>query len=184
MVGRSPWSRCTPRPLVALPCGSRSTSRTLRSCAASEAARLTAVVVLPTPPFWFAIASSSPIGSPTLPRAAVVATVMREYHGGSTRRKPPCLPMDRASDDRSPARVFHVERGAVPPPCSAADASAAARTSAPSGFRARRTGDEDRVRAGPDVRGFRVPHPLRSTQGGGLPGRRHRPQGGRGAEGL
>src|SRR5690349_18668058 len=45
-----------PRLLEALPCGSASTSRTRRSFAARHAARLTAVVVLPTPPFWFATA--------------------------------------------------------------------------------------------------------------------------------
>src|SRR5882724_9047967 len=44
-----------PIPLVALPWGSASTSKVRRSAMASEAARLTAVVVLPTPPFWFAI---------------------------------------------------------------------------------------------------------------------------------
>src|SRR5260221_10313586 len=42
-----------PRPLVEFDCGSQSTSRVLTSAAASEAARLMAVVVLPTPPFWF-----------------------------------------------------------------------------------------------------------------------------------
>src|SRR5215469_556516 len=42
--------------MVALPCGSRSISRTRRRVAAREAARLTAVVVLPTPPFWLATA--------------------------------------------------------------------------------------------------------------------------------
>ena len=41
----------TPEPIVALPCGSRSINSTRRRVAASEAARLTAVVVLPTPPF-------------------------------------------------------------------------------------------------------------------------------------
>src|SRR4051794_8134053 len=42
-----------PRPVEALPCGSRSTSSTL--CAAARTvARLMAVVVLPTPPFWLA----------------------------------------------------------------------------------------------------------------------------------
>ena len=46
----------TPQPMVALPCGSRSISSTRRRVAASEAARFTAVVVLPTPPFWFAMA--------------------------------------------------------------------------------------------------------------------------------
>src|SRR4051794_30792005 len=45
-----------PRPVVALPCGSRSTTRTRYPSSASAAPRLTAVVVLPTPPFWFAIA--------------------------------------------------------------------------------------------------------------------------------
>ena len=47
-------SRRTPSALPALPCGSTSTSSVRRSEAASEAARFTAVVVLPTPPFWFA----------------------------------------------------------------------------------------------------------------------------------
>src|SRR6202790_3170409 len=42
--------------MVALPWGSRSISRTRRLVAVSEAARLTAVVVFPTPPFWFATA--------------------------------------------------------------------------------------------------------------------------------
>src|SRR4051812_39378388 len=42
-----------PRPVEALPWGSRSSSRTLWS-AARTVARLMAVVVLPTPPFWFA----------------------------------------------------------------------------------------------------------------------------------
>ena len=38
-------------------CGSRSISSTLRPRMASAAARFTAVVVLPTPPFWFAMAT-------------------------------------------------------------------------------------------------------------------------------
>src|SRR5580698_2135143 len=45
-----------PRALVAFPCGSQSISRVLFSEVASEAPRLTAVVVLPTPPFWLAMA--------------------------------------------------------------------------------------------------------------------------------
>jgi hypothetical protein len=45
-----------PTPLVAFPWGSPSMSRTRRSATARLAARLTAVVVLPTPPFWLAIA--------------------------------------------------------------------------------------------------------------------------------
>src|SRR5580698_10459639 len=49
MVGR-------PRPLVALACGSRSTSSTRAPRSARHAERLTDVVVFPTPPFWFATA--------------------------------------------------------------------------------------------------------------------------------
>src|SRR3569832_2633593 len=43
-------------PDVALPCGSASTSRTRVPQDAIIAARLTAVVVFPTPPFWLATA--------------------------------------------------------------------------------------------------------------------------------
>src|SRR5689334_1195492 len=45
-----------PRPVDALPWGSRSISRTCSLFAASAVARLIAVVVLPTPPFWLATA--------------------------------------------------------------------------------------------------------------------------------
>src|SRR6185295_5007772 len=45
-----------PAPVVALPWGSRSTRSTRRFIAARLAARLTAVVVFPTPPFWFTTA--------------------------------------------------------------------------------------------------------------------------------
>ena len=44
----------TPRPLVALHWGSTSTTSAVRPDLASPAARLIAVVVLPTPPFWLA----------------------------------------------------------------------------------------------------------------------------------
>src|SRR5690348_9185441 len=49
-------SRTNPSPLDELDCRSQSTSRTLTSAAARDAARLIAVVVFPTPPFWFAMA--------------------------------------------------------------------------------------------------------------------------------
>src|SRR6202030_1250638 len=45
-----------PTPVLALPCGSRSNSSTFFSAAARAVARFTAVVVLPTPPFWLAMA--------------------------------------------------------------------------------------------------------------------------------
>src|ERR1700748_921286 len=43
-----------PRPVEALPCGSISITRVGSPTAASAVPRLIAVVVLPTPPFWFA----------------------------------------------------------------------------------------------------------------------------------
>src|SRR5262245_34176622 len=45
-----------PRPVEALPCGSRSMMSTRSPIAASAVPRLIAVVVLPTPPFWLASA--------------------------------------------------------------------------------------------------------------------------------
>jgi hypothetical protein len=59
MVDSSP-AFATPRPLVALPCGSMSTSRTVLPSAARHAPRLTAVVVFPTPPFWLTTAMTWP----------------------------------------------------------------------------------------------------------------------------
>src|SRR5690348_3415247 len=47
-----------PRPYRTDPCGSTSTSSVLMPRRASAAARLIAVVVLPTPPFWLTIAST------------------------------------------------------------------------------------------------------------------------------
>ena len=46
----------TPNPLVIFPCGSRSIVKTFFPASAKQEARLIAVVVLPTPPFWLAIA--------------------------------------------------------------------------------------------------------------------------------
>ena len=51
----------SPRPLVAFDCGSQSTSSVFTSAAAKDEARLMAVVVLPTPPFWLATAMTRPI---------------------------------------------------------------------------------------------------------------------------
>src|ERR1017187_1536685 len=55
MVGL-PVFLATPRPVVELPWGSASMTRTWRSFAARDAPRLMAVVVFPTPPFWLATA--------------------------------------------------------------------------------------------------------------------------------
>src|SRR5262245_50374174 len=58
-----PGPRCPrrPTPLVMLPCGSRSTTRMRWSASARDAARLMAVVVFPTPPFWFVTAMMRPV---------------------------------------------------------------------------------------------------------------------------
>jgi hypothetical protein len=50
-------SDAIPIPVEALPCGSRSISSTFQPVAAMAVAMLIAVVVLPTPPFWLAIAT-------------------------------------------------------------------------------------------------------------------------------
>ena len=47
-----------PRAVLALPCGSRSMTSTVLPAWARAAATLTVVVVLPTPPFWFATVST------------------------------------------------------------------------------------------------------------------------------
>ena len=48
----------SPSPLVALACGSRSIRRIFFRFSAKQAEKLMAVVVLPTPPFWFAKATT------------------------------------------------------------------------------------------------------------------------------
>ena len=53
-----------PNPLVAFPCGSMSINNTLLPLCAKQALKLTAVVVLPTPPFWLAIDITLAIMSP------------------------------------------------------------------------------------------------------------------------
>ena len=59
-----------PSPLVALPCGSMSARRTLYPLSPTAAARLTAEVVLPTPPFWLTIAITFPNPKSPLPFSA------------------------------------------------------------------------------------------------------------------
>src|SRR5437879_11477108 len=54
VAGRESGS--TPRPCVKLACGSKSTRITLRPSWDSPTPTLIVVVVLPTPPFWFATA--------------------------------------------------------------------------------------------------------------------------------
>src|SRR5437870_5121836 len=63
-----------PRPVDALPCGSRSRINTRSPIAASAVPRLIAVVVLPTPPFWLAMAST---------RAGLGASIAAAMSAGS-----------------------------------------------------------------------------------------------------
>ena len=49
------WRSVMPNAVLALPWGSRSMTSVLSPWTASAAARLTAVVVFPTPPFWLAM---------------------------------------------------------------------------------------------------------------------------------
>src|SRR5439155_22589878 len=68
-------AREIPMPLVACASGSPTTSKTCIPDKASAAERLTAVVDLPTPPFWFAIAITRPINQ----------TLIRGWRGSSLR---------------------------------------------------------------------------------------------------
>src|SRR4029077_20384095 len=60
-TGTSPWSK---KAIVALACGSRSMRRVFFFRWAMEAARLMAVVVLPTQPFWLATVRMAVIECP------------------------------------------------------------------------------------------------------------------------
>ena len=57
----STLSTSIPNPELALACGSASINKTFFSKTPSDAAKLTEVVVFPTPPFWLAIAMILPI---------------------------------------------------------------------------------------------------------------------------
>src|SRR5918994_73446 len=66
-----------PSPLVALPWGSMSTMRIFSPNPARYAARLIAVVLLPTPPFWFTMAT-------TVATAGILARLLKDLSGFGT----------------------------------------------------------------------------------------------------
>src|SRR3989304_4278226 len=66
-MDRRDGSRGNPILAVELACGSQSTRRVLSPECAREAAKFTAVVVFPTPPFWLATAITLP-KNPPVPR--------------------------------------------------------------------------------------------------------------------
>src|SRR5690606_5175138 len=76
-----------PRPVEALPCGSRSITRTFSPTAASAVPRLIAVVVLPTPPFWLAIASTRSLPAPIV--KPVTGSSLRFRSQCADQRDPP-----------------------------------------------------------------------------------------------
>ena len=82
----------TPSAVEALPCGSRSTTSTRSPCRASAAARLTVVVVLPTPPFWFATVmhpggrGGGEVGRPDRPAPPPRSAAARGDRGVDVRR--------------------------------------------------------------------------------------------------
>src|SRR4030067_78006 len=95
-----------PAPDVAFAWGSRSTRRVVFSITAREAARLTAVVVFPTPPFWLATAMTWT--KPLCSYARQTRVIFQKinglfYHAGACGRNenlaavpcPPCREADR-----------------------------------------------------------------------------------------
>src|SRR5512141_1655518 len=74
-----------PTPEEALACGSRSTRSVFFSMTEREAARLTAVVVFPTPPFWLATVRMRANPGPPFPGNTTVYGIL--YHGGAGRER-------------------------------------------------------------------------------------------------
>src|SRR5262245_13623604 len=89
-----------PNALDAFACGSRSTSSVARSEAAIEAARLTAVVVLPTPPCWLTTAKTRAGGAAWLAPARLSPQLIEPLAGCDGRWIP-----------RVPGSVHDVPRG-------------------------------------------------------------------------
>src|SRR3954465_5700719 len=84
-VERSTAARSMPKPLVAFPWGSRSIRRTASPEMARRLARFTTVVVLPTPPFWFAQAIVRPTQrSPRTGFTETDSTIDGRFTSGAT----------------------------------------------------------------------------------------------------
>src|SRR5580704_4197793 len=81
-------ARAKPRPPVELACGSQSMRRVGRPSRAMAAARLMAVVVLPTPPFWLTTAMTldeEGVGVGLASGWVVIIGVRRRVSGGAAR---------------------------------------------------------------------------------------------------
>src|SRR5215467_14097655 len=87
-----------PSPVLAFPCGSRSISSTRWPIAASAVARLIAVVVLPTPPFWLASATMRARRATGTARGAASSRARLTGYLLQTKNDPP--PVGQALFDR------------------------------------------------------------------------------------
>ena len=123
MVGRS--SSNMPRPVVALACGSRSTTRVAIPRAVAAPARPRAMVVLPTPPFWFTTATTgtsatlsgarlarngpSPVRRPQRHAPRPQGLVALQEIGATSSTVPDRARLRHRSDDRGAARSDDAE---------------------------------------------------------------------------
>src|SRR5437773_8316887 len=78
-----------PSPVLALPCASRSMTRMRWPAAASAVAKLIAVVVLPTPPFWLATATMRARRTATRARGSASAVAMLTGYLLQAKNDPP-----------------------------------------------------------------------------------------------
>src|SRR6185437_7925062 len=98
-------SRAKPSPPVVLAWGSQSISSVLSPSSASAAARLMAVVVLPTPPFWFTTASTF---EPLLPAASEVGLAADDDPGLA-----PAGALDSSCLEEGLSGIGHVRNGVL-----------------------------------------------------------------------
>ena len=107
-----------PQPMVALPCGSMSISSARRCVAASDAVRLTAVVVLPTPPFWLVIAMTCSCAerraAPSAPPGSITTQPVAGKHCGYDRAPSGRRSCWSAGTPGGPARRSPSSRAGMP----------------------------------------------------------------------
>ena len=96
-----------PNPVEAFPCGSKSITNTLRPTSARQAPRLTAVVLFPTPPFWFAMAITRAPSVTQLPSASCPTP-----HASSSAATPPIGSIASSPSPSSPAPSATASSGA------------------------------------------------------------------------
>src|SRR5207302_726769 len=110
----------TPRLTVALACGSRSMRRTRRLLTARQAARLTAVVVFPHPPFWFTRASRRAVGLLSPSTASLPTTRALVHIRRGHRPRPPrnsCLTSTYIYPKLLPLPLHFLSLGSPPRDC-------------------------------------------------------------------